>query len=543
MKKITFIKTILSLFISAFLMSCASEPEPQAEPVQNIQETSSAEINTEDLTSPMEEPPVFESETAPEAENDKLEPIDDEEGFYMSDRTVLENTGSSDTDEITEKDSETKSPYEPGETYYKKYFPKESEEDNSDPYLETDPFEDEDFSETQESSVTDDVLENNYTSDETAADDDEFPEKDSEELTDSEHSESYEENSGMEPDISAGLQENQEEDNFSDAENSDDEPEEEISIPVPSRSVTIKKNQYLEIKYPGSGWVYLGETDDTSMMRYFGRKRNSGSTSFTLRARDEGTTLLHFYKNDALTDEFIDDYLEVTVSGTDTKESRVTAPDYETAVPPAPKNRRHSNHTALPEYSETPETVESSSIDITPYGSYETGTASATENNKPPANNPVRTSGKNDSNIATVIQNADSTDYAASPSSKKAAESKASEENDTSSVSNSAADTEKNITEGLSSDEILEKAQSAFDDGEYEKTLNYLDAFFDKATEKIDSGLYLQAQTYETNSSVRNIKNALETYETIVRDYPQSINWTKAYERMTYLKRFYFNIR
>ena len=535
MKKFTFTKIALLIFFSASMISCAGDPEPQPEPVQELQDDTEAENLQADFTAPIEEPAVFESETESAAESSNLEPIDDEEGFYMSDKTVLENTDSSEDTQAAEEDSEGSTAYEPGETYYKKYFPKENDENYSNPYLEADPFEGEDFSTDQDSStpLTDDTEEDNDTSEENATDDDGFPEERQDE-TEYTETESREE-----------TLKNQEENNTSDTETAEteSEDEEEISVPVPSRSVTIKKNQYLEIKYPGSGWVYLGETDDTSMMRYFGRKRNSGNTSFTLRARDEGTTLLHFYKNDALTDEFIDDYLEVTVSGTDNKESRVTAPDYETAVPPAPKNRKHNSHNTVSESPEISETVESSSIDITPYGPDETG--NKTENTKTASDTSVRNERKNDSNIATVIQNTDSTDSAVST--KKSSRTEASEKPDSTadSTADSTSAESKNeiITDGLSADELLEKAQAAFDNGEYEKTLNYLDAFFDKSTEKIDSGLFLQAQTYESDSSVRNLKNALETYETIVRDYPQSINWTKAYERMTYLKRFYFNIR
>lgn len=77
----------------------------------------------------------------------------------------------------------------------------------------------------------------------------------------------------------------------------------------------------------------------------------------------------------------------------------------------------------------------------------------------------------------------------------------------------------------------------------YQETLAYLEDFFTKATTRVDEGLFLQGQTFESNSSVRNIKSALDTYETIVRRYPQSVNWAKANERITYLRKFYFNIR
>lgn len=79
--------------------------------------------------------------------------------------------------------------------------------------------------------------------------------------------------------------------------------------------MTMTSGQYLDISYPGSGWLYLGEEDGKQLFRYFGRKIGTTDTSFTLRSRNEGTTLLHFSKTDTLTGDIIDDWLEVTVKG------------------------------------------------------------------------------------------------------------------------------------------------------------------------------------------------------------------------------------
>ncbi len=111
-------------------------------------------------------------------------------------------------------------------------------------------------------------------------------------------------------------------------------------IVVPSRSVVMDNNQYLDIRYPGSGWVYLGEvTEDGSSIEeqnltYFGRRRTSEDTSFTMKASKPGTTILHFYKQDILTATFIDDYLEVTITEAIAQNGfRVIAPSYESIVP------------------------------------------------------------------------------------------------------------------------------------------------------------------------------------------------------------------
>lgn len=109
---------------------------------------------------------------------------------------------------------------------------------------------------------------------------------------------------------------------------------------VPSRSVVMDKEQYLDIRYPGTGWVYLGEVtkDGNSIgipsLTYFGRRRTSEDTSFTMKSTKPGTTILHFYKQDVLSATFIDDFLEVTITDKVAQNGfRVIAPNYETIVP------------------------------------------------------------------------------------------------------------------------------------------------------------------------------------------------------------------
>ena len=109
---------------------------------------------------------------------------------------------------------------------------------------------------------------------------------------------------------------------------------------VPSRAVIMDKDQYLDIRYPGTGWVYLGEVtkDGTSIgtpsLTYFGRRRTSEDTSFTMKSTKPGTTILHFYKQDVLSATFIDDFLEVTITDKIAQNGfRVIAPNYETIVP------------------------------------------------------------------------------------------------------------------------------------------------------------------------------------------------------------------
>ncbi|MBQ5781385.1 MAG: hypothetical protein IIW10_05505 [Spirochaetaceae bacterium] len=42
-----------------------------------------------------------------------------------------------------------------------------------------------------------------------------------------------------------------------------------------SRSVVIQLNQTLDVNYPGSGWIFLGETSETGILRMIDRRPES----------------------------------------------------------------------------------------------------------------------------------------------------------------------------------------------------------------------------------------------------------------------------
>lgn len=297
---------------------------------------------------------------------------------------------------------------------------------------------------------------------------------------------------------------------------------------VPSRSVTLQKNQYLDVVYPGTGWIYLGEIDATSLLKYSGRKMSEESTSFTLRGREEGSAILHFFKNDALTGEYIDDYLAVTVQGVSRVSDHIKAPMYADIVPPRPSFTESVILAEAIEHNKEIEVEDNSnaeaSVEETAKGTVSSEIDSATENHVA-----ANTSSKG----ATVIQNTSAVDQASNAGTVPVAKKESEQKEAASSVN----------TENLSSSEILSMAQKAFDEKEYEKCLAYLESFFEKTEGNIDEGMYLQGRTLESPSAIRDIKKSLSIYKTIVRQYPESTVWEKANERITYIERFYFDIR
>lgn len=345
------------------------------------------------------------------------------------------------------------------------------------------------------------------------------------------------------------------------AEEEKKQNEESKIVVVPSRSVEMKNSQYLDIVYPGTGWIYLGEEDGKNSMRYFGRKIGEKNTVFSLRSREEGSTILHFYKNDSLTGKFIDDYLQVDIKGMNKTTEHAVAPSYAEVVPPKPENRtKAAKENAARSEEDEDDTMVKTVITPVASGSGEKMPAvsktSGSSRSAPASSSKVTSWKKIDDSARketpadndgakTLIQNTKSektTSSGEKPRTYPKSENSQSHDAEKQSENNVTGTSIEN-TENMGADEILDKAKESFKNKKYEETLAYLENFFTKATTKIDEGLWIQGQVFESNSSVRNIKSALDTYETIVRRYPQSINWAKANERITYLRKFYFNIR
>ena len=291
----------------------------------------------------------------------------------------------------------------------------------------------------------------------------------------------------------------------------------------PSRSMTIKKNQYIDITYPGTGWIYLGQKDNKKDFTFFGRKLGGKDTSFTLRAKNPGTYLLHFYKNDPLTNSYIDDYLEVIVENKETSSTEhILAPNYATIVPPKvtitaetrkENKKQNINKTVDENKNKQQKTQEEQTQNVA-------------------SKKPI------DSSVKTVIQTQDEENTNEIPetsNTQNIIETKQ-EENNTQNKTNQNLDK-------LKESELLALAKKQFANKEHSNALFTLEKFFEKAVSKIDEGLFLQGQILESKSDVQNIKGAIDSYELIVKSYPASAYWTQANKRTIFLKRFYINIR
>ena len=281
-------------------------------------------------------------------------------------------------------------------------------------------------------------------------------------------------------------------DDDSDSDEQNNETEKEI---IPSRSVTLKKFEYLDVTYPGSGWIYMGLTDNSKDIAYFGRKLGTKDTKFTLQARAAGTKIIHFYRNDPLTGQYLDDYIEVIIqSENGSNKTHIEAPEYKLPVKKIEKPVKQ-----IEEQSE------------------ETEAKTEVETVKPEVEKkPVEKSEKV------------KTDTVETKKSVPAVSSK--EESEP-------------AVQAPNSQTLLKEAQLLYNEKEYKAALSKLNQFFELSTDNRDEALYLKGQILEEKSEVRDIKGAIDAYSTLTKNYPASKYWDSANKRIIYLKRFYLEVR
>lgn len=273
--------------------------------------------------------------------------------------------------------------------------------------------------------------------------------------------------------------------------------EQKEPVIVPSRSVSAKINQFIDIVYPGKGWIYLGEVKAVKppVISFSKRVRDNENTLFSLQAKRAGTTLLHFYKQDSLAASYLDDYVEVTVlneNGTARDHVRLEAEP-------------------IPEVNLSGMSSNVGSVDLNAAGASSTGDSNMT-------------SGTGGTNTASGAGGA------------------ASDQNGM--VNTASSNGTANMgSDAMDADALYEKAEKAYNEKRYADALQALDEFFKIAEKNIDRALFLQGKIYESNSEFKNIRKALEVYEKLSAAFPDSDLWESARKRVIYIKRFYLDIR
>ncbi len=248
----------------------------------------------------------------------------------------------------------------------------------------------------------------------------------------------------------------------------------------PSRQITIPAGQTLEVWYPGSGWVFLGDASAQNGLGYENRKLDRADTLFSFKALKPGTYILDFSRFDVLEDSFLQDSIAVTVSEQGTaKTGRVRAPDYRASGKKADMGAEQGVSPISPPQAGT--VKRSSVVDepglsvspVSPGGSFAQGTPAIPQE----------------------------------------------------------------------PGDILKKAETALAAGDSPAALALLDDFFAAAVTSLDEGWFLRGRAYESNGPNRDVRKALEAYQTLVQAFPDSPRWKEADERIRYIRQFYQKIR
>ena len=92
-------------------------------------------------------------------------------------------------------------------------------------------------------------------------------------------------------------------------------------------------------------------------------------------------------------------------------------------------------------------------------------------------------------------------------------------------------------------DDLLISAKKLYNEKKYKESLEKVNLFLELSVEKRDEALFFFVFLYESQSNVKNIKKALESYNSIIANYPSSKVWEDANKRIIYLNRFYLKGR
>ena len=299
---------------------------------------------------------------------------------------------------------------------------------------------------------------------------------------------------------------------ITDDDSSNEESTSEAQIITHSRSVTLKKFEYLDITYPGTGWIYMGLTDNSKDLAYFGRKLGTKDTKFSLQARAAGTKIVHFYRNDPLTGHYLDDYIEVIIQPENgSNKTHIEAPEYK--LPVQKKNE------PVKQVKEESEVEEEKQEEVKETSTKQSSTDSKSQSQTTAASTANTTTASNSANTSATTAAATA---------------------DTATATTTATTTAASTTNPST---LLQEAQLLYNEKEYAAALAKLNQFFEYSTDNRDEALYLKGQILEAKSDIRDIKGSIDAYTSLTKNYPASKYWDSANKRIIYLKRFYLEVR
>ena len=330
---------------------------------------------------------------------------------------------------------------------------------------------------------------------------------------------------------------------------------------VPSRKISIKLGEKILITYPGLNWKFYGITDNSKDVELIERNKIRTNTTFEFITKNSGIKILHFYKFDNVTQNYIDDFIEIEIISENSEdevldvslleEEKSNVEKTETKAVEAPKYKKVESakkigtKKQIKEENQNKEKTESKETDKIEEVQKEIEKEEKVIQNK---NKVVKK--LEDSKVSkTSDEETNKNKVQKQVVQKKETEVKKSEEKPVETktkIEEKATLEEKEESPSLSKseiDDLLISAKKLYNEKKYKESLEKVNLFLELSVEKRDEALFLQGQLYESQSNVKNIKKALESYNSIIANYPSSKVWEDANKRIIYLNRFYLKGR
>lgn len=271
-----------------------------------------------------------------------------------------------------------------------------------------------------------------------------------------------------------------------------------------SRSVRALTGQIVEVPFRGTGWVYLGEQDSKRGITYQSRRLDNDGQTFIFQADSPGSYHLKFSKQDFVNNMFINDTVEV-ITGDEDDGSAGKFPTADTQRVSAGPRWPLPGDLAV----SGAETAAAKAVsqDFTGQTSFRQTRLADISN----------TGSQQTTDAQIPVENA--------------------------SFSGGAVSTPNEGENPVQKIDYLTQARSDFSAGKFPDLVNSLDQYRNENISITDEMWWFYGQAFESNSPVRDIKAAVDSYQHITRDFPLSKYYDDAKGRIAYLNKFYFNIR
>jgi len=249
------------------------------------------------------------------------------------------------------------------------------------------------------------------------------------------------------------------------------------------------RGESLELRFPGSGWIYLGDEDGKDGMRYQSRRFENNEAVFAIKPEANGEFVLRFQRQNPLSGGSEARLIKINV----TSASPAAAPTAATSA-------------------------ESSRTDQAKAGqALEAGAAKADAAKAVPPESLSLAGVTNESAIQPAADKEQSAAVTARGTALDAIR--------------------------TTPDELLAYAKAELDAKRMQSAIAALDKYLSLYPFGSDEAFYLYGIAWEQDSPFRDIKKSHAAYKKVRDEYPRSQYWQKANERAAFLEKFYFGLR